>query len=55
MMSHQDTAVMKWNEISKDKKCSGKRNSYKVQWREEGQESVYVDTTKQQSLEVKGM
>lgn len=54
-MVRPDTALVEWDEISKDKKCSGKRNTYKVQWREEDQESVYVDTTKQQSLEVKGI
>lgn len=55
LMTKPDVVLVKWNEMNKDKKCNGKRNSYKVQWREEGQESVYDDTTKQQNLEIKGM
>lgn len=54
-MIKSDTALVKWNEISTDRECSGKRNAYKVQWRVEGWESAYVESTKQQSLLVTGV
>lgn len=50
-----DKVLVKWNEISNDRKCNGKRNAYKVQWREEGQKSPYAESTQQESLVIKRM
>lgn len=50
-----DKVLVKWNEISSDRKCNGKRNAYKVQWREEGQKSPYAESTNEESIVIKRM
>lgn len=50
-----DTALVKWDELSKDRECDGKKHLYKVNWREKGQEFSNVKTTKQQSFILKGL
>lgn len=50
-----DEVFVKWNEISNDRNCDGKKNVYEVQWREEGQESLYTERTNQESIVIKRM